>query len=101
MADQVQVNYEEMETISRMFDENLQRVQDLNNQVRASMSQLEGGGWIGLGADKFFAEMNDLLLPAVQRLMQSLEESNNVARQITDALAEAEETAGQLFRGRA
>lgn len=98
MAEQIEANYEDLEGIANVFDQQLQRVEQLLQTVRGGMGQLESGGWIGVGADKFYAEMNELLLPAVQRLIQALEHASQATKQVAATFEGAEDEAGGLFR---
>jgi len=60
---------------------------------------LRSGDWVGLGAERFFQEMHDLVMPGMNRLISGLKDASNATRKISDALREAEADAGALFRG--
>jgi WXG100 family type VII secretion target len=98
MADRVEVDYEELENISRMFAQEGQRAEQLFAKIRACVGELESGGWIGAGADKFYAEMNELVNPGLQRLIQALDEATDTTKKVATTFSNAEEEAGSMFR---
>lgn len=98
MTDKIEVDYDQMEQIAGRFANQSQAVQQTLNQVKNSMSKLEGGGWEGRGSNAFFSEMNGEVLPAVNRLQQALEEANRVSKQIVQTMRNAEDEAASPFR---
>ena len=63
------------------------------------MEHLQGGAWRGRGADAFYAEMKDFVLPSVGRLVAALEEACHCTRTIAERFQAAEREAGALFVG--
>ncbi|CAG1014279.1 hypothetical protein ANRL4_05165 [Anaerolineae bacterium] len=45
----------------------------LTVQVEGLVEQLQGGAWRGVGAEAFYTEMGDLILPAMRRLEDALQ----------------------------
>lgn len=97
-SDKVQYKYAEMQEIAKearaKSDSTAQTRQRLNQQIQT----LHDGGWVGKGAQSFFAEMQNDILPAVSRLENALEQLGMVLLQSADTMREAEERAAQLFR---
>lgn len=55
----------------------------LKVQVEGLIDQLQGGAWRGVGAEAFYAEMGNLILPAMRKLedaLQFAEEGGNQCR---------------------
>lgn len=96
--DEIRVDYDAMEQIANQFAAQSQAIGQMLQNVKGSMDPLLGGGWIGRGSDSFYAEMEQVVLPATQRLQQALEEANNVSKQIMQTVKQAEEEAGAPFR---
>lgn len=99
MADHVEINYDEMADIAQSFD---QQGEEAGQMLRAILSQvdnLRAGGWAGQGANAFFAEMDDLILPALNRLVSALQQAADVARATAYQFGEAEQEAAHLFSG--
>jgi WXG100 family type VII secretion target len=98
MADEIRVDYDQMEQIASQFANQSQAIQQMLQKVRGSMDPLESGGWIGRGSDSFFSEMQGVVLPATERLQQALDEANRVTKQIVQTVRQAEEEACSPFR---
>lgn len=98
MSDEIRADYEELEQVSSRFATQSQAVQAMVQKVRGSMEKLENGDWIGRGSDAFFNEMNSDVLPAVERLLQALDEANRTTKDIAQTVQQAEEEASSRFR---
>jgi WXG100 family type VII secretion target len=101
MTERIEANYEQLEQISTRFSQQADEVERLMQNVRGCVENLEGGGWIGRGADAFFQEMNDEVLPAVNRLFQAMQQGSQAAQQISNVVSTAEEEASSRFRAAA
>lgn len=98
-ADKIQADYDQLGQIAAQFAQQGDRTLDLGRQVHGCMSQLRDGGWIGVGANRFYNEMDTLVLPGLQRLANALHTSSAQTQRIAQILRAAEEQAGQLFYG--
>jgi WXG100 family type VII secretion target len=98
MPFEIRAQYEELDQVANRFSAQAQAVASMRQRVRQRMDALEGGGWIGKGADSFYNEMNSEVLPAVERLRSALEEASDVTRRIVSVLHEAEDEASSLFK---
>jgi WXG100 family type VII secretion target len=94
----VQANYDDLAGFGRAFAQRSDEVQNLIQQVSGLVSSLQGGGWIGLGANAFFQEMQDLVFPALNRLSAALQDASAATQRIAETFRSAEEEAGNLFR---
>lgn len=98
MTEKIEANYDELERLSSVFMQECDRVQDMLNTVKNAMGNLQNGGWMGRGADAFYAEMNDEIVPATIRLQEALEEGSRITDQIIVTMQQAEEEAGNQFK---
>jgi WXG100 family type VII secretion target len=98
MSDEIRADYEQLEQIANKFARQEQAIQQMLQRVRASMSKLENGGWIGRGSQAFFSEMNGKVLPASQRLQQAMGEANRGVKDIVRTVQQAEDEASAVFR---
>jgi WXG100 family type VII secretion target len=94
----IQANYDDLGAAANLFARESQQTQQLMQQVGQLVGSLQGGGWIGLGANAFFQEMEELVNPAMQRLVNALNDASSAAKRIADVFKQAEEEAGSLFR---
>ena len=99
MADIIQADYERLEEIASRFGQKAEATAQTSAQVGQVMGSLQGGGWIGQGAEAFYAEMDGLVLPGMQRLAEAMEQARSVMLQIRDIVKEAEEEASAPFGG--
>ena len=98
-ADKIQADYDELGQIAAQFAQQGDRTLELGRQVYNCMSQLRDGGWIGVGANRFYNEMESLVLPGLERLVNALHTGGAQTARIAQILRAAEEQAGQLFYG--
>jgi WXG100 family type VII secretion target len=98
-ADKIQADYDQLGQIAAQFTQQGDRTLALGRQVYNCMSQLRDGGWIGVGANRFYNEMESLVLPGLERLVNALHTGGAQTARIAQILRAAEEQAGQLFYG--
>lgn len=98
MADKTEVNYQEMEQIVRRFQKEEADIRQIMQQLNRRADALSGDNWVGRGSEKFHTEMEGLVLPALNRLVQALDNAGNTAKQILDTYRRAEEEAGNGFK---
>jgi len=77
MADKTEINGEQLQGIAKKFQSEADELNNLLSQTRNKVATLHGSGWMGDGADQFNNEMESLVLPAVQRLVNALQEASN------------------------
>jgi WXG100 family type VII secretion target len=99
--DIIQANYDQLALVARRFAQQAQAITELRGRVLRSGQALERGGWQGRGSLAFFAEMNGVVYPAMQRLIQALEEARSVTLQASDLMRRAEEEAAAVFKSQA
>ena len=63
------------------------------------MATMQGGDWIGQGARAFYQEMEQEVLPSLQRLANAIKLARQVTLQISRIVKEAEEAASRLLSG--
>ncbi|MGB1253652.1 MAG: WXG100 family type VII secretion target [Candidatus Promineifilaceae bacterium] len=94
--DIIQVDYEMLEQVSAKFVQQCEAAQQMAQDITNRMQALEGE-WIGEGSVAFFAEMSDLMVPSMQRLVDSLSEAGEATNRIAQVYANAEEEASNSF----
>jgi WXG100 family type VII secretion target len=95
----IKAEYDSLEEIAKKFIEHADDTQNMFQSLGQTISQLEGGGWIGLGAQAFYEEISDLVNPALQRLNDALQDASSATGRISQAFADAEDEAARLFNG--
>jgi len=97
MADLIEADYDVLEQVSRRFSQQGDEIQQMLQNIRNRMGQLQNS-WEGRGSQAFFAEMQDEVVPGIDRLRHALEDAGNVTKQVAETLSQAEEEAGNSFR---
>jgi WXG100 family type VII secretion target len=86
--------------VAQTFSRQLSATQRSVQAIQQKFGVLQGGDWIGQGANAFFQEMQSDVLPALQRLLRALEASERVTKQISGLLRDAEQDAANTMRDR-
>lgn len=98
MVDEIRANYDELEQLASQFTQEAQKIQEMEQKVRASYGKLQDKGWIGAGANAFFDEMDSKIMPTQVRLHQALETAGQTTQKIAQSIKQAEEQASSLFK---
>jgi WXG100 family type VII secretion target len=98
MAEKTECNYDELQQLTKMLQKEAEEMNQLLSQTRGKADALHGDGWIGRGADKFFAEMQQLILPSMTRLVNALNQASQSANQISEIYRQAEDEAQNGFK---
>jgi WXG100 family type VII secretion target len=98
-APRIRMDYDAGKECSACFSGSAERMRGLLNSLQRQMEHLQGGAWRGRGADAFYAEMKDWVLPAVDRLVKALEEACRCTETLAERFQAAEREAGALFVG--
>jgi uncharacterized protein YukE len=59
---------------------------------------LRGGGWKGKGAEKFYQEMDDVVLPALKRAHMSMDTAGDRLRKMADQMKAMEDQLKSIMR---
>jgi WXG100 family type VII secretion target len=94
----VRGNYDELAQIAKTFGAQADQIDGVAQRLKQNKEVLRNGGWVGKGADAFYAEMDTQVLPAVQRLTQALRTGGQVTAQISAIIQQVETEVAALFR---
>jgi len=83
MGEKSEVDYEKMGQFAKKFNSEADSINQLLAAMSGQAEHLSSQDWIGKGSDKFRDEMNDLVIPAMKRLVEAL----NAAGAVSDAIA--------------
>lgn len=93
----IRVDYDQMDKASRVFSTESENVKRTIDNLKGVIETLEGGDWIGKGAEAFYQEWNSLVLPALKRLMEALAMAGRVTIEIKGIFEQAEEETSGVF----
>jgi WXG100 family type VII secretion target len=97
MTDLVQLNYDEMQNIIKLFESDKDEIQQLHHQTRQMVESLHGSQWIGEAADRFFGEMQGEVFVRTEKMIYVLDVAAGVAKQIVQIVHQADEDTKGLF----
>lgn len=97
MSDEIKADYDQLEQVATGFTNEAQAIEEMFQSVRGGMDNLQGA-WVGRGSDAFFAEMQDEVIPALNRLRDALNDAGQVTKEISQTMEQADEEASSPFR---
>jgi WXG100 family type VII secretion target len=100
-AEHVRVNHDALDTIANRFQQQSDTLGGMMSELQGSYRPLKEDGWMGEGANAFFAEMEELLFPAVQKLVDALAEATLVTKAVSELMSQADNQASTGFRNAA
>jgi WXG100 family type VII secretion target len=96
---QIRADHEQLSQIAKNFSREAANISRMLQRIKQQRDTLQGGDWIGEGAEAFYSEMQSEVLPALKRLSSAFEVSGRVTRQISQIMLQAEEDVARLFKG--
>ncbi len=97
MGSKVQLNYDELRTAVKKFRNEGEDVVHMHSSLRSRVHDLHKD-WVGEGADKFFNEMENDLLPALTRLSRALFYAQDVLHKIIQTIQAFDEDTVGYFK---
>ncbi|MCB0047360.1 MAG: WXG100 family type VII secretion target [Caldilineaceae bacterium] len=94
----IQANYEQLEQVAARFGRATETQHRLIRTIRERADALTRGSWEGEGVSAFARELDDEVMPAMQRLAEALREAQRVTGEMSVVIRTAEEEAARLFR---
>lgn len=98
MGRNIHLNYDELGTIVKKFRNEGEDIVQMNLKMRDRVHNLHKD-WVGEGADKFFSEMENDVLPALSRLAGALFYAQDVLHKIIKTLQTFDEDTAGYFKG--
>jgi WXG100 family type VII secretion target len=83
--------------MAQSFRAQSENITKQTQQLKGDMDTLQSGDWIGQGAQAFYKEMGDMVLPTMQRLQRALGEASRITQQISQIMKAAEDEASSCF----
>lgn len=98
-APKVRGEYDELQQIASIFGAQSEHSQRALRQIKSRVDTLQGGDWVGKGAQAFYKEMDQEVLPALSRLVEALNQAQHTTRQVSRIVQETEEATARLLGG--
>ena len=97
-APRIRVEYDVLGQIAKIFRKNEEATQSTSQSLNRQTEVLRGGHWIGHGADRYYREMEESILPSLKGLARVLGMADRVTQEIDKLMHEAEEDAASLIQ---
>ena len=97
-APRIRVEYDVLGQIAKTFGKNEEATESITQSLNRQTEILRNGQWIGHGADRFYREMDESILPSLKGLARVLGLADRVTRDIDKIMHEAEEDAASLIQ---
>jgi WXG100 family type VII secretion target len=94
----VRADYDQLAQMASAFAQQAALARQMLQQLSKQSEVLQGGDWLGQGAQAFYSEMNSQVLPTMNRLVRALEAAGDVTRQINQIAQQAEAEAAACLR---
>jgi WXG100 family type VII secretion target len=94
----VRAHHDELGSIRGTFSAQSDTLTQMNQNLKACMETLQGGDWIGKGAQAFYREMSGDVLPSLHRMQRAMSEAARITQQMSQAMKEAEDEASGCFK---
>ncbi len=96
MAEKIVIDYEKVRLTGDQFESLAEQVQAITRSLQQRHETLRSGHWIGKGANAFYQEMDDAILPTLRALEEALRTTRGVFNDIASTFATEDESLGQL-----
>lgn len=93
MSDTIQVDYQALLKVAQKFEEQHQKLHRLAHELTHTVQNLKRGGWISDAANDFYRDMDNVLLPRLNRLERALHSSALKTEEIGRIMRGGEEEA--------
>src|SRR6266849_4096068 len=95
----IRANYDQLKQVASAFRKNSEECKRSLQNIRSHKDTLQGGDWVGQGATAFYREMDDSVLPTLQRLINALDTAQSSVSKISSIMQEAEDQAANVLKG--
>ena len=96
-SDRFQAKYDELEQLSGMFSTQAGQVGETMGKLKQAIDNIEGK-WIGSANEKWEGEMEQVVLPGLNKLQNALNEGTTRTKQMAQMIHDHEQQASNLFK---
>lgn len=96
-APKVRGDYDQLKQIQQQFSQQADKIQAMTNDLKSKMDTLQGGDWIGEGANQFYQEMESQVIPHFNKLNNALTQAADTSGKISQAIQELEQHTSKTF----
>ena len=97
MAEKVQADYDQLNQITSEWNKQAQAVEAVFNTIKGPFEDLVPDGWKGKGADQFKQEMEQRVIPMLNKMRDALSQAASATKQMAETFKQAEEEGNKLI----
>ena len=97
-ADAIRAKYDELHDVANALEALAERAEQVEKNISQARQDLSGE-WVGFGADRFFDEIDNDIIPALGKLGAALHSASTTTTLISEKLLDTETTGAALIRG--
>lgn len=86
----IQMNGDEMSNISGILHQSADILNGIISDLNSKYQVLRGGDFVGAAANKFFDDMENIVFPELNKLLQFFQDGGSGTKQISDKILEAQ-----------
>lgn len=90
-AIKIKIEFDKVDTIASAFSEQSDAVKQMNSNLSSKIDKLRSGHWVGVGADKFYQEMDQTIMPSLKRLESALGRGSEASKKISQKMHSTED----------
>ncbi|HHY54539.1 MAG TPA: WXG100 family type VII secretion target [Chloroflexi bacterium] len=98
MVDEIRADYEALAQVAARFNSRAEATTEMLTSVQTAFTPLEQGSWIGESAEAFFVEMEEDVIPAVNRLIAALTMAGEITGEAAQTMQQADQEAATPFQ---
>ncbi len=95
----IRADFDSLDKVGKTFSQQAEATNRSLQKINQQVSTLRGGDWVGKGAIQFYQDMDDLLLPSLNRLVKALEAGGTAMQKVGQIMHHTDEDQAALYRG--
>src|SRR5258708_4690184 len=95
----IRADYDGLSQVTQTFSQQAEASGRLLQAIKRQKDVLQAGDWVGEGANAFYQEMDDSVLPTLTRLTRALDSAAQITGQISALMKQAENQAASVLKG--
>jgi WXG100 family type VII secretion target len=94
----IRCDFNEISQVIKIFKTQDSTLTQMTKRLASAKETLSGGDWIGRGAKRFYAEMDQDILPSLQRLARAMEGGAGNLQKSHKVMSQAEQESTNVFK---
>jgi WXG100 family type VII secretion target len=97
-ATRIRADHDSLTRLAKSFAGRADATRQTISKLKRCNDILQGGDWVGKGANKFYSEMDSSVMPSLNRLAKSLDKASQVTLKIAQIMRQADDDIARIMR---